>query len=64
MQILKYYKTRLQKGFNFRNAKKFIGLANCQARSKARLDFHFNASLSSVNIGKAIARGGVDKSQS
>jgi hypothetical protein len=27
-------------------------LSDCQARSKAKLDFHFNASLSAVNIAK------------
>ena len=64
MQILKYYKTRFQMEFNFRDAKQFTGLTNCQARSEERLEFHFNASLSAVNIAKAIARGGVDKAQS
>ena len=64
MQIWKYYKTRFQMEFNFRDGKQFTGLTNCQARSKERLDFHFNASLSAVNIGKAIARTGVDKALS
>ena len=50
MQILKYYKTRFQMEFNFRDAKQFTGLTNCQARADERLEFHFNASLSAVNI--------------
>ena len=42
--------------FLFRDAKQFTGLSDCQARSKAKLDFHFNASLSAVNIAKLEAR--------
>src|SRR5437879_13678457 len=42
--------------FLFRDAKQFTGLSDCQARSKAKLDFHFNASLSAVNLAKLAAR--------
>ena len=42
--------------FLFRDAKQNCGLEHCQARSKNKLDFHFNASLSSVNIAKSIIR--------
>jgi len=31
-------------------------LSDCQARSKAKLDFHFNASLSAVTFAKLEAR--------
>src|ERR671914_1352936 len=34
----------------------FTGLSDCQARSKAKLDFHFNASLSAVTFAKLEAR--------
>src|SRR5262249_41519425 len=36
----------------FRDAKQFTGLADCQARNKTALDFHFNTSLSAVNLAK------------
>lgn len=55
-QILKYYRSRFQMEFIFRDAKQYCGLENCQARSKNKLDFHFNASLSSVNVAKSILR--------
>lgn len=40
------------------------GLNHCQARDREKLDFHFNASLTSVNIAKSISRTGVDKNHS
>ena len=40
----------------FRDAKQFTGLSDCQARSKGKLDFHFNASLSAVTFAKLEAR--------
>lgn len=55
-EILKYYKSRFQMEFLFREAKQNCGLENCQARSSAKLNFHFNASLTSVNIAKTILR--------
>jgi hypothetical protein len=51
-----YYKARFQVEFLFRDAKQFTGLSACQARSKAKLDFHFNASLSVVTFAKLEAR--------
>lgn len=62
--IVKYYKARYQLEFNFRDAKQHTGLNHCQARDKSKLDFHFNASLTSVNIAKLISRNGLDKYQS
>ena len=40
----------------FRDAKQCTGLSDCQARSKAKLAFHFNASLSAVTFAKLEAR--------
>jgi hypothetical protein len=37
-------------------------LLNCQARSEEKLNFHFNCTLTAVNVGKAIARTGIDRS--
>jgi len=38
--------------FIFRDAKQFTGLTDCQARSSQKLDFHFNASLTALNMAK------------
>jgi hypothetical protein len=50
--IYRYYKARFQIEFIFRNAKQFTGLNHCQARRQESLDFHFNASLSALNLAK------------
>src|SRR5438132_253568 len=51
-RLYRYYKARFQIEFLFRDAKQFTGLSDCQARAKAKLDFHFNASLSAVTFAK------------
>ncbi|MGB4960781.1 MAG: transposase [Saprospiraceae bacterium] len=61
--LIKYYRARYQMEFNFRDAKQYAGLTHCQSRDKDKLDYHFNASLTSVNIAKAISRQGTAKSQ-
>ena len=53
MTIYRYYKARFQIEFLFRDSKQFTGLTDCQARDANRLHFHFNASLSTLNIAKA-----------
>ncbi len=50
--IVKYYRSRFQIEFLYRDAKQFTGLTNCQARSENKLDFHFNATLTAVNLAK------------
>lgn len=50
--IYLYYKTRFQIEFLFRDSKQFTGLADCQARDLTKLDFHFNASLTALNLAK------------
>lgn len=62
--IVRFYKARYQMEFNFRDAKQHTGLNHCQARDKTKLDFHFNASLTSVNVAKSISRNDADKNQS
>lgn len=52
LKIVSYYRARFQIEFLYRDAKQYTGLTNCQARSKNKLDFHFNAALSSVNLAK------------
>jgi len=52
--ILRYYKARFQIEFLFRDAKQHVGLNHAQARSEQKLNFHFNAALTTVSIAKAI----------
>ena len=56
LTLYRYYKARFQIEFLFRDAKQFTGLTDCQARSHAKLNFHFNASLSAITLAKLTAR--------
>jgi hypothetical protein len=51
-KMLDYYKARFQIEFIFRDAKQFTGLTDAQTRDPKKLDFHFNASLSALNLAK------------
>lgn len=51
-KIVRYYRSRFQIEFLYRDAKQFTGLTSCQARSKDKLDFHFNAALTAINMAK------------
>jgi Transposase DDE domain len=55
--ILSYYQARFQIEFIFRDGKQFTGLADCQSRHPDKLDFHFNASLTALNLAKYQAQG-------
>jgi hypothetical protein len=55
-EVLKFYRTRFQIEFCFRDAKQFAGLTHCQARSTWKLDFHFNASFASLNLAKVMMK--------
>ena len=55
IDVLDFYKTRFQVEFCFRDSKQFTGLTNCQSRDIDKLHFHFNASLTSVNLAKVKA---------
>ncbi len=50
--IYLYYKARFQIEFLFRDSKQFTGLADCQARDLTKLDFHFDSSLTALNLAK------------
>jgi hypothetical protein len=52
VKIVQYYRSRFQIEFLYRDAKQFTGLTTCQARSKNKPDFHFNAALTAVNLAK------------
>ena len=54
--VIEYYRTRFQIEFCFRDAKGFTGLMQSQARDVAKLSFNFNASLTSVNLAKVLAK--------
>ena len=50
--IYRYYTSRFQIEFIFRDAKQFTGLTHCQARCQESLDFHFNMSLALLNLAR------------
>ena len=54
--IYRSYKARFQVEFLFRDAKQFTSLSGSQARSRTKLHFHFNASMSALTLGKLEAR--------
>jgi DDE superfamily endonuclease len=52
-KLVELYAARFQSEFLFRDSKQFTGLLDCQARAAAALDFHFNASLATLNLVRA-----------
>jgi len=50
--VLKFYQSRFQIEFLYRDGKQHTGLNDCQARSENKLNFHFNASLTAINLAK------------
>lgn len=54
--IFRFYKARFQIEFIFRAAKQFAGFSDCQARDKEALHFHFNASVTAVNVARLLAQ--------
>lgn len=52
LSIYRFYKARFQIEFIFRDAKQFLGLEHCQARDQQKLDFHFHACLTALNLAK------------
>lgn len=50
--ILEIYRLRFQIEFLYRGAKQFTGLNQCEARSRNKLNFHWNMSLTAINIAK------------
>ena len=55
-QIYQDYKLQFQVEFIFWDAKQFTGLEDCQTRDAQKLAFHFNASLTALNLAKLEAR--------
>ena len=52
-KLVELYAARVQIEFLFRDSKQFTGLLDCQARAESALDFHFNASLATLNLVRA-----------
>lgn len=52
-KLVDYYIARFQIEFLFRDSKQFTGLADCQSRAETVLDFHFNATLATLNLARA-----------
>ena len=54
--VMEYYTTRFQEEFCFRDAKQFLGLTDCQARDKRKLEFAFNSSFTALNVTKIMCK--------
>ncbi|CAN5196039.1 transposase [soil metagenome] len=52
IKMYQFYVSRFQIEFVFRDAKGFTGLTDCQSRDAQRLHYHFNASLTALNVAK------------
>lgn len=52
LQIYEFYVSRFQIEFIFRDAKGFTGLGDCQSRDPRRINYHFNASLTALNVAR------------
>lgn len=50
--LCRYYGLRFQVEFLIRDAKQYTGLEDCQARSKEKLNTHFNMALTAVSLAK------------
>lgn len=61
--VLLYYQSRFQIEFLYRDGKQHTGLNDSQSRSENKLNFQFNASLTSINIAKAIHWLSIPKEQ-
>lgn len=56
-KIFMLYRSRFSIEFLIRDAKQSAGLEDCQARDRKALEFHWNASFSSVNLARLKAQG-------
>lgn len=53
--VIEIYRSRFQIEFNFRDAKQHAGFCNSQSRNIDKMNFNFNASLTTINLAKAYA---------
>jgi len=54
IDILEIYQIRFQIEFLYRDAKQHTSLTTCQARNKEKMNFHFNMSLTAINVAKIV----------
>ena len=62
-KIEKYYRSRYQIEFLFRDGKQHSGLEECQARDAKKINFHINLSLTNIGIAKAVHYLSIPKEQ-
>lgn len=53
-EVLEMNQMRFQIEFIYRDAKQHTSLATCQTRNKEKPHFHFNYSLTAINIAKVV----------
>lgn len=63
LDLLKFYQSRFQIEFLYRDGKQHTGLNDSQARSENKLNFHFNASLTAINLAKVVHWLSIPKEQ-
>ena len=51
-EVFTCYRSRFPIEFIYRDARQYTGLCHCQGRSGEKLDFHWNAALTTVNLAK------------
>ena len=52
LNIIRYYKARFQIEFCFRDAKQHVGFEDCQSLKSDVIEFHLNASMTTLNLMK------------
>lgn len=63
-KIFSLYRSRFSIEFLIRDAKQSAGLTDCQARDQKALEFHWNASFSTVNLARLEAKKATTKDKS
>lgn len=63
LQVWEVYQSRFQIEFIYRDAKQYTGLTNSQARGEKKLYFHFNSTLTAVNLAKVAHWFSIPKDQ-
>lgn len=61
--IWPWYKNRFQIEFLYRDAKQHVGLEDTQSRTAEALEYHFNMSLTTVSVAKAVHYLSIEKDQ-
>lgn len=56
LDVLEYYRTRFQLEFCFRDNKQYAGITNCQFTDFREMAFHFNVSLTAINLAKGTCK--------